>query len=192
MRYLSYGGGLYKSFYHRIVNLCLAAIVVVLIGFVYQANHSITSPDYLDDVSSKILVKVSGNVVSPGIYFVNDSSMTDSVIKMANNVFELDSYHKTAVYDQHIKNGSDVNVSNNGAVIIGSMSVKQKIILNIPLKISEMNESDLLDVPGIGPGLANNIINYRQNNGGKICLNDLTNVTGIGVSKYNQLKKYFK
>lgn len=192
---MSYDFGLSKSFYIRLVNLLLAAIIAVLIGFVYQDYALIKSSENFDNSVSKIFVKVSGEVARPGIYVVADSSMTDSVIKMANNKSDLFKYSKTVVYEKYINNGSEVRVSSDDTgtlqVTVGTIPVKQRILLQIPLKISEMSENDLLDVPGIGPGLANNIVNYRQNNGGKMDLIDLPNVSGIGVSKYSQLKKYF-
>jgi len=195
MRYLSFGGGASINFQNRLVNLCLVVIVAVIIGFVCQDPPLLKSSYNLDNSASKIFVKVSGVVERPGIYVVADSIMTNSVIKMANNGFDLFSQSKTDVYNQYIKNGCEVKVfyDDTGAlqVTVGAMPVKQRVLLQISLKVSEMNENDLLDVPGIGPGLANNIMSYRQNNGGKIELIDLKNVTGIGISKFNQLKKYF-
>ncbi len=195
MRYISAGVEKYKSSYICLIYLILAAIVTVLIGFVYQDYPLIKSSENFDFSVSKIFVKISGDIVSPGIYVVGDNSMTDDVIKMANNSSKLFNYSKTAVYGKYIRNGSDVKVSSDDIgtlqVTVGTMPVKQRILLHIPLEISEMSVNDLLDVPGIGPGLANNIVNYRQKNGGKMGKNDLLNVSGIGSGKYNQLKNYF-
>ncbi len=54
-----------------------------------------------------------------------------------------------------------------------------------------MNEVDLDKVPGIGPALARRIVQYRQNNGGRMRVQDLLLVEGVGEKKYYSLRKYF-
>jgi competence protein ComEA len=47
-------------------------------------------------------------------------------------------------------------------------------------------------VPGIGPVLANRIIEYRTNKGRFQSVDSLTNVAGIGPAKLKQIRKYFR
>jgi len=54
-----------------------------------------------------------------------------------------------------------------------------------------MNKDDFDRLPGIGPVLADRILQYRQNNGGKLKLEDLLSVSGIGEKKYSALKNFF-
>jgi competence protein ComEA len=46
----------------------------------------------------------------------------------------------------------------------------------------------LQTLPGVGPVLAQRIIDYRQQHGGFGSVADLRNVTGIGDARYNELK----
>lgn len=184
-----------KCFYSRLPSIFLAFVVSALIYFYYEKNYFIVSSEDFVDTTSKFFVRVSGESVRPGIYAVTANCMTDSVIKMAISSDGALKYEKTDVYDKYIENGSEVRgTSSRSGMLhfaVGVMPAKQRILLQIPLKLSEMSESDLLDVPGIGIELARNIISYRQNNGGKMSLIDLPNVAGIGISKYAKLKKYF-
>ena len=46
----------------------------------------------------------------------------------------------------------------------------------------------LQTLPGVGPVLAQRIIDYRDHNGGFHTVADLRKVTGIGEARYNDLK----
>lgn len=59
-----------------------------------------------------------------------------------------------------------------------------------PKKI-DINTADagtLEQLPGIGPVISKEIINYRTENGPFFCMNDLLNVPGIGVKKLKRIK----
>lgn len=49
----------------------------------------------------------------------------------------------------------------------------------------------LTSVKGIGPSLAQRIIDYRNVNGQYQCVSELINIRGIGQSKYEAIKEYF-
>jgi competence protein ComEA len=71
------------------------------------------------------------------------------------------------------------------------MPVPERMVLGIPLDISVMSEADFDRLPGIGPALARRIVEYRQNNGGILRVEDLAAVQGIGEKKFNKLRAYF-
>jgi competence protein ComEA len=55
-----------------------------------------------------------------------------------------------------------------------------------------LNEADFDRLPGVGPALAKRIVEYRQNNGGILRVEDLLAIEGIGEKKYQQLHGYFQ
>jgi competence protein ComEA len=87
----------------------------------------------------------------------------------------------------------ELHIRSNGTATLnrGLISTSQRLVLGIPLDINVISESDLDKVPGIGPALAKRIVLYRQNNGGKMLINDLLMVEGIGEKKFNALRKFF-
>lgn len=82
-------------------------------------------------------------------------------------------------------NGSSSNSSNSSA---GSGSEKRYSIVNI----NTATQTELETLPGIGPSLALKIINYRKENGKFSSIEEIKNVSGIGESKFEDLKRYIK
>ena len=56
------------------------------------------------------------------------------------------------------------------------------------LLINQAPKEKVVELPGIGPVLADRIISYRSNNGGFKRVDELRNVKGIGVKKLEALR----
>lgn len=59
------------------------------------------------------------------------------------------------------------------------------------IEINSATHEDLTSIPGIGPVLADRIIQYRENQGRFRSIEDLKNIKGIGQKKFDNLKKHF-
>lgn len=59
------------------------------------------------------------------------------------------------------------------------------------IKLNQADKQTLIDVHGIGVKLAQRIIDYRQQYGGFKDIAELSNIKGIGRSKYEAIKDYF-
>ena len=60
------------------------------------------------------------------------------------------------------------------------------------LDINTATEEELTQLPGVGPGLARRIVEYRTANGPFQTVDDLQNVSGIGPSKFDRLAPYIR
>lgn len=56
--------------------------------------------------------------------------------------------------------------------------------------INKANASELASVPGIGPKIADRILEYRNKNGKFKSKEEIMNVKGIGQKKYEKIKNY--
>ena len=140
-------------------------------------------------------VRVRGDVRHPGIYPINDKSMTADVIKLAEPLTYPKTFLPQGIETSAIKTGADISfeLRNNDSAFItsGSLPVKQRLALGIPLNINLMTEADFDLIPGIGPALARRIFEYRRKNGGSMTVRDLLQVEGIGDKKFLALRRYF-
>jgi competence protein ComEA len=143
--------------------------------------------------SGTVSVKVSGDVIHPGIYDVSANALADSVIIMATPSRPM-IRSENEPSPRPLQNGSAITlaIKPDGGFLLttGHMTTPERLVLGIPLDISTMSEADFDRLPGIGPALARRIIEYRQNNGGILRVGDLQNVEGIGERKFRMIQGY--
>ena len=65
-------------------------------------------------------------------------------------------------------------------------------IIDKKVNPNKANSEELIRLPGIGPTLAENIIEYRNSHGGFKSLEELEKVKGLGPKKLERLKDYLE
>ncbi len=65
-------------------------------------------------------------------------------------------------------------------------SVKKRARVNI----NEAGIDELLEIPGVGPRTAKNIVEYRKEHGKFRSIEEIRHVKGIGESKFKRIKDY--
>lgn len=134
--------------------------------------------------SANVLVQVVGEVVSPGVYSLPFGS------RVLDAVFAAGGF--TAQADQASSNLARV-VNDGEQILIGTRGlggVQTTGVASQP-KLVNLNLADaatLDTLPGIGPTLAQRIIDYRTANGGFRSTSDLGKVAGIGANLLGKLK----
>ena len=114
-------------------------------------------------------VYVGGAVVSPGWYHLEQGDGIEDVLSMAGGgTINADPARVKLYICEKFDDGESV--------------APQLVSIN-------RAEAWLLDaLPGIGPALAQNIIQYREENGPFVMMEELLLVSGIGEAKYDGLK----
>ncbi len=190
--------------YKKYIPIILILLVVIIISFKYETKEivPIIEEKVVNIVEEEtiidIYVDVKGEVKKPGVYKLSVGDRVNDAIVKAGGLTK----------NANIK---FINLSKlvKDEMIIWVHSkeeVKDKIIIEYIYKdcdcqnISEPSETlvsinsssleQLMTLPGIGESKAKAIIAYREENGSFVKLEDLTLVTGIGSSIYENLKNY--
>jgi competence protein ComEA len=182
---------------NRLIVVLLAIAVTLPLGIKSrQSRHHAVPAAFSVQSSARTTVRVSGDVLHPGIYHVSANTLTVDAILLAVPSWQVKS---SALGDSGaltLCNGADIRVIKNpdksALITVGMIPVVQRIQLRIPLDMNAMSTADFRRIPGVGPVLAQRITDYRHNNGGMLAPEELTSIEGIGEKKYNQLKRYFK
>lgn len=134
----------------------------------------------------RIFVHVGGAVRRPGLYRLVDGARVDDAVRAAGGVLEdadLDALNLAA----RVKDGDKILVpaeGEEGSTNAGAVQGAQGSLINL----NTATISDLDSLPGIGPALAQRILDFRERNGGFRTVEDLLEVPGIGSKKFEELR----
>ena len=108
---------------------------------------------------SLAFVEVTGNVPHPGVYSFPKPPTLGEVWTKAGAPGTAQDRDKT------IASGSRVEVTPEGGYRVAAMSGAQLVTLGLPLDLNRATAQDLDALPGLGPALAQRIVDYRQAHG---------------------------
>ncbi|NDH81619.1 MAG: ComEA family DNA-binding protein [Actinobacteria bacterium] len=139
-------------------------------------------------VAPALVIDVTGEVVSPGVYELPAGSRVIDAIKAAGGARP-----KAALSDLNlarvIKDGEQIYVdliyTSGTRVRAGAKTSAPRG----PININRATASELDSLDGIGPVIAKRIIAYRTTNGAFVAIEDLLKVSGIGDAKFAQFKE---
>lgn len=94
---------------------------------------------------------------------------------------------KSIIYynDSDIDTYSGLEILKNNQIIVIKKQNDERLI-----SINKANIYELSSLPGIGKSTAAKIIDYRKTYGSFIRIDDLLNISGIGVKKLEAIKPY--
>jgi competence protein ComEA len=144
--------------------------------------------------SSEPMVQVAGEVARPGVYRVPAGSrVTDAVARAGGLTRRADQAGVNLV--ARVQDGQQVVVPRRGAavalagVVAGSGGSTTAGAAAGPVSLSSATVAQLDTLDGIGPTVAQRIVEYRQAHGGFSSIDQLRQVDGIGEKRFAALKK---
>ena len=172
-------------------------------------TENITANEIIEE-TEKIVIHITGEVKKKGIIYLDKGSRIADAIKAAGGATKnanLDQVNLAYVLEDgqkiYIPNKNEklevgayiiVNSGNNVLIEDGKNSGNTTTSnntkgVNGKVNINSANQTELETLPGIGPSLAQRIIEYRKSNGNFQNIEDIQNVKGIGDSKYSNIKE---
>jgi competence protein ComEA len=182
----------YSSLQKRGLAIIAGLVVAITALFVMRGSSqeviAAPAPLEIESISMQtLMVDVAGAVVNPGVYSLPLNARVVEAIKAAGG---LKKGADTSDINQAriLKDGEQIYVY--PAALSGNGGVSRPAVRkNGPIMINRATVKDFESLDGIGPVLANRIINYRKSNGPFTAIEDLLKVPGIGQSKFAQFKE---
>ena len=202
-----------------IVTVIAIAVLIGIISFIYNKNqtkddtilendilitNTSTNNNLVENESAKdlVVVHITGSVKNPGIVKLSESSRIEDAIQAAGGLTEnadISKVNLAYVLDDGIKikipsitdddiGDEEIINEESGENIIENDTTSSKN--NKSININKATETELETLPGIGASLASRIVEYRKQNGNFSSIEDIKNVSGIGDSKYLNIKDF--
>lgn len=149
-----------------------------------QAVAETAAQEQLNISAPVLYVHVVGEVKNPGIYLVDSGSrVVDALVQAGGLTKKAD--ESSVNLARPLTDGEQVIVLRRtpgaGASLGGVGSSSQLSATGQALiSLNRASSTELEALPGVGPTLAQRIVDYRQANGGFRTKQDLQNVAGIG------------
>lgn len=143
-----------------------------------------------------ILVQISGKVVSPGIYSLQQDARLQDLIDLAGGLAadaDKNRVNGAALLrdgDYFYIPGVDETIPETAANSPVNLNVDLDSEYDYPLDLNTATQEALESLPGIGPTKAEDIIAYRDLHGRFASVDELTNVSGIGEVTVESLREY--
>lgn len=201
----------------KIILFAIAGIVaIVIIFFIYNKNQikdeinleneilvtNITSKEKNVENENTIIIHITGSVKKPGIVKLKEGSRIEDAIEEAGGLTENADITKVNLA-YIVEDGTKIKIPSSSDEEIGDEEIidnrsGENIIVeentissnknNQIVNINKATEKEFQSLPGIGPSLASKIVEYRSQKGKFESIEDIKNVTGIGSSKYENIK----
>lgn len=185
-------------------SLVVGGLCFIIVGFLFlykqsgeKAEIETHSPIWLEEVQENIpetepilekyYVDLKGAVKQPGLYEVSEEDRVFDVIERSGGLLESADESQVnfalKVHDEMVIYIPKIGEVNEAALSSGESTSK-----NSKININKASSAELETLPGIGPGKAAAIIEYREENGKFHEIEDMMKISGIGEKTFEKLK----
>jgi len=186
-----------------------AVICVIVAGLFYTSDrrrasdvyHMVAAASYepeaieesfelVHEQIERIKIYIAGAVVNPGVYELDEGSrIEDALILAGGPTSEADLLRVNLA--ARLSDEQQIIVPKEGEVIDKILSEGQNIEgnqSNQRININTADEAKLMELPGVGPVTASNIVAHREEHGDFQTIEDIKRVTRIGERTFENLK----
>lgn len=173
-------------------------IVAFISGLIIGNYSSKINNQKIVDVSplkEKIYVHIDGEIKNPGVYEMENGDRVFQLLEKAGGITEngdlssinlskkLIDGEKIIIFAKKAPE-NEINLSNEANIDLHKDNTAKSNLINI----NTADQKTLEELPGIGPTLAQRIIEYREKNGYFQSIEDIKKVSGIGEKRFEDIK----
>ena len=160
-----------------------------------------------EDTSQRIVIYIDGCVAHPDVYELPTSArVKDSIDRAGGLTSDADVAALNLASELHDgekvhipRGGEDATLTQDSTGAASGDSYRQDRGASTtrkghaptrPISLNKASKNELLELPGVGPAMADRIIADRREHGPFKHVEDLKRVKGIGSKKFEKLRKY--
>jgi competence protein ComEA len=178
----------YSTHQKRALLILAATLLCASLFVVFRGNSESSAAPVITPITvvePEIFVDVTGAVNNPGVYTLKGKSRVIDAIKAAGDSApgaDLSTLNLARI----VNDGEQIYVD---STVVNASGVRvSKSIHAGPININRATARQLDALDGIGPVIAQRIVDYRKANGSFVTIDDLQKVSGIGAAKFAQIK----
>lgn len=177
-----------KAFYPTFIGVLIGLVLGGLLWIVARSPRGNSVELLPPPTPAPLVVDVAGAVPRPGVYELPGGSRVNDAVEAAGG-FLAEADKSTINLAAPLEDGQRLDIPFlAGTEPLGAARVGEE---EIPLDLIDINTADvdtLSTLPGIGPTLAQRIIDYRDTYGPFYYIEDIMNVEGIGPDTFENIK----
>ncbi|MFC1891556.1 helix-hairpin-helix domain-containing protein [Thermodesulfobacteriota bacterium] len=168
--------------------------ILLFVLLVFYSFHLVPKfpESSVPDRSENLFVQIDGGIRYPGVYPCSSQAALKELIDRGGglkNGDDIPENFENIVFNESAgillqKDGGNWKLSHT------DISAFYKYTLGLPISINNESAEGLSAIPGVGPGLADNIVKERERRGGFKHLEELMDVHGIGDKKYRKISQF--
>lgn len=166
-------------------------------NIIVQNVENVVSNEEIVEEKEYIKIHIAGQVKIPGIIELEYGARISDAIEKAGGLTEFASL-KNVNLAYKLEDGQKLYIPSTEedveSILMenGENIIKESNILGSSktININKADESELEEIPGVGPAMASKIVNYRKENGEFKTIEDLKNISGIGEKKFEAMREY--
>ena len=175
----------YKGYIICIIIILMASLSI----FIQSKQKNERGNSNNSNKSNNIGVYVTGEIVNPGVYYLNEGARLYQLIDIAGGLSDTADINKLNLA-QSLKDSDKIEIpkkENKSEEEISNHNERYLDLDNNKVNINVATKEELMELSGIGASTADKIIKYREKNTFTY-IEDIMDVPGIGESKFNNIK----
>ncbi len=176
-----------KAFYPTFIGVLIGLVLGGVLWIVARSPRGNSVALLPPPTPAPLVVDVAGAVPRPGVYELPDGSRVKDAVDAAGG-FLAEADRTGLNLAAPLEDGQQLQIPFlAGAEPVGAARVDEPAALDL-IDINTADAETLSTLPGIGPTLAQRIVEYRETWGDFYYIEDIMNVEGIGPSTFENIK----
>jgi competence protein ComEA len=180
----------YPQLVNILIGFLLGVVALLAINLISAPARGLPIELIPPPTPQPLRIHVNGAIENPGVYTLPAGSIVQDAISQAGGITASADLSNTNLASPladgqlvYIYSTSETDVRNDDPTTSANPNTAK-------INLNTASVSDLESLPGIGPSLAEEIVNFRSENGPFETVENLLEVSGIGPVKLEQLRDY--